>query len=72
MNILVTGGNGFIGQHLLRELAQTDHTIAVITRQEMLDPGSIKVIAGDLGMFEEMLEKLPEDSVGDSFLQYIS
>ena len=60
MNILVTGGNGFVGRHLLRELARTNHKIASITRQEMLDQASIKVITGDLGMFEEMREELIE------------
>ncbi len=58
MNILVTGGNGFVGQYLLSKLAQTNHKIASITRQKMLGRGSIKVIAGDLGLFEEMREEL--------------
>ena len=60
MNIIVTGANGFVGQHLLRELAQTNYKIAAITRREMLGLDSIKVITGDLGMFEEMRDELIE------------
>ena len=35
MKALVTGGTGFIGQHTLRRLAQTDHQVVCLVR-----PGS--------------------------------
>ncbi len=54
MNILVTGGNGFVGQHLLRELVKTNHDTAVISRNVMLGWCSIKIIISDLGKFEEI------------------
>ncbi|MDR1789403.1 MAG: NAD(P)-dependent oxidoreductase [Opitutaceae bacterium] len=38
MNIAITGATGFIGGHLLRELAATPHTLAVITRPSSPTP----------------------------------
>jgi len=58
MNILVTGGSGFVGRHLLKELAQTNHKIACISRQELVDFDSIKIILGDLSMPEKMRQEL--------------
>ena len=54
MKILVTGGNGFIGQHLLKELSKTEHIIAGIVRHKKINFKSIKLINGDLGKVEEM------------------
>jgi len=60
MNIIVTGGSGFVGRHLLKELVQTNHNIASITRQEFFHFDSIKIILGDLSLSERMRQELIE------------
>ncbi len=40
MHIAITGGTGFIGRHLARDLAQRDHQVVLIARgQDRRDPG---------------------------------
>ena len=33
MNIFVTGGTGFVGRHLTRELTEQGHQITILTRE---------------------------------------
>ena len=60
MNILVTGGSGFIGNHLLRALVQTNHNIACISRQKLVDFDSIQLILGDLVLTAKMRQEIIE------------
>ncbi len=34
MKVFMTGGTGFVGTYLSRELAQAGHTITILTRRE--------------------------------------
>lgn len=60
MNVLITGGPGFIGAHLVRALLAKGHTVAVLARpanalhrlREVLP--SIRVISGELGDAETL------------------
>jgi nucleoside-diphosphate-sugar epimerase len=58
MNILVTGGNGFVGQHLMKELAGTSHHIAAILRNEIHKWDNVQVINGSLNGIEKFQEKI--------------
>ena len=58
MNILVTGGSGFIGLHLLKELAKSRHKVAVISKREIPELSSIETILGNFDAFDKMHKKL--------------
>ena len=49
MNVLVTGGGGFLGSHLARRLAELGHRVSVLGRSRYPElPGSITAIQADL------------------------
>ncbi|HUF11245.1 MAG TPA: complex I NDUFA9 subunit family protein [Rhodothermales bacterium] len=53
MNVLVTGGNGFIGSYVLRKLAGTGHSVRVLTRDSSSDDlaiqaDNIEVVTGNI------------------------
>jgi UDP-glucose 4-epimerase len=58
LNILVTGGSGFIGLHLLKELAKSRHRVAVISKREIPELSSIKTILGNFNTLDKMHKKL--------------
>jgi UDP-glucose 4-epimerase len=63
MNILVTGGGGFIGSHLCRDLLRAGHRVAALSRDpapwRLADElGSITLISGHLERQDEWAEKL--------------
>lgn len=47
MNILVLGGQGFIGSHIVDKLFQDGHSVRVLTRSPVLGKPEIKYISGD-------------------------
>jgi UDP-glucose 4-epimerase len=50
VRILVTGGSGFVGRAVVRELRRLDHEVTVLTRRPGGDPGwnDVTVLRGDL------------------------
>src|SRR5580698_7479873 len=62
MRILVTGGTGFIGQHLCRRLVDRgDHVIALVRspRKASALPPGVEMLQGDLSIFADPTTKLP-------------
>ncbi|MBC7429946.1 MAG: SDR family oxidoreductase [Bacteriovorax sp.] len=56
MNILITGGTGFLGGHLVGELSRTFKTVYVLSRQQNLEKfkhiSNIEFITGDITNLE--------------------
>ena len=59
MNVLVTGGTGFIGLHVVRALLKREHKVAVLARnrakaQHMYRWDKVEVCEGDITDFDSM------------------
>lgn len=66
MKVLVTGGTGFIGTHLVRELIKEGHETAVLVKSKEKGEGlkqrlPVTVIYGDVTKMEEM-DRLDEEA----------
>ncbi len=48
MRILITGGTGFIGQHAVAALADTEHELAIVSRNARPDEGRTRFVRIDL------------------------
>ncbi|HEC94801.1 MAG TPA: NAD-dependent epimerase/dehydratase family protein [Thermoplasmatales archaeon] len=48
MNVLVTGGSGFIGRYLVDELVENGYKVKILTRQSSLKIKRAKVVHGDI------------------------
>lgn len=72
MRILVIGGNGFIGSHLVSELVESGHIVAVFHRSDVGLVGSgIIQIQGDrnrLSHYEDQLRQFSPDIIIDLIL----
>jgi nucleoside-diphosphate-sugar epimerase len=66
MRVLVTGGTGFIGQHLCRKLAERGDEVIALVRSKRkaasLPPGTT-LLEGDLSLFADPAAKLPPSDV---------
>ena len=58
MNILVTGGAGFIGSHTLIELYKAGHTAVVVDNLSNSNPVALKRVAEIIGIPEIPFYKL--------------
>ena len=58
MKILVTGGTGFIGQHLSRELDERGHDVTALARNsDDADlPASVEVVEGDVTTYDSIVD----------------
>ncbi len=48
MNVAVTGGNGFIGRHVVAALATAGHAVTVLSRGATAVPGAARVVRADI------------------------
>jgi len=59
MRILVIGGSGtFIGAHVVGELTEMGHEVAVLSRREPPPSGVVRYIAGDRQRLRELIQPL--------------
>ncbi|WP_227380835.1 NAD-dependent epimerase/dehydratase family protein [Haladaptatus halobius] len=58
MNILVTGGDGFVGRNLCRELADDGHDLTVLSRtpDPSVLPDGTETVAGDVMEYESIAD----------------
>ena len=60
MKILVTGGTGFVGRHLCRELKSRGHSVTALARQPSKGdlPGGVEKAMGDMTAYDSLLEPM--------------
>jgi len=46
--ILVTGGTGMLGRHVVRRLSDAEHGVRVLTRRTDKDKAGVRFVSGDL------------------------
>lgn len=58
MNILVTGGDGFVGRNLCRELADDGHNLTVLSRtpDPSVLPDGTETVSGDVMVYESIAD----------------
>ncbi len=73
MNVLVTGGAGYIGSHVSHELADSGHSPTVLddlsTGLRRLVPSSARLVVGDVGD-EALVRRLAEEQRFDAVLHF--
>lgn len=60
MHTVITGGTGFIGAALARQLAASGHTVTILSRQSLPDEGAVRYIS--------TLDALPDDAEVDALV----
>ena len=58
MNILITGGSGFIGKYLIDELLMHNYNVKIITRKSKLNITNIETIKGDITNLDNCISAL--------------
>jgi nucleoside-diphosphate-sugar epimerase len=58
MNILVTGGTGFIGSYLVKDLIKQNYKIKILTRKRNKFNDQIEEIVGNITKFEDCLNAM--------------
>ncbi|AOW81135.1 NAD-dependent epimerase/dehydratase [Halodesulfurarchaeum formicicum] len=65
MKVLVTGGSGFVGTHLSRELASRGHEVTALSRSpdgEEL-PDAVETVSGDVTEYESLVDPIEGQDV---------
>jgi len=65
MNVLVTGGTGFVGTHLCQELIDRGHNVTALSRSGSGDdlPEEVSVVTGDVTKPETLAEPMADQDV---------
>ncbi|MFH5801721.1 complex I NDUFA9 subunit family protein [Haladaptatus sp. CMAA 1911] len=65
MNILVTGGDGFVGRNLCRELAEDGHDLTVLSRtpDESVLPDGTGTVTGDVTEYESIVDAFASQDI---------
>jgi len=60
MRILVTGGSGFVGRHLCRELKSRGHSVTALSRRPSEGdlPGGVEKAMGDVTAYDSLIEPM--------------
>jgi len=60
MKILVTGGTGFVGRHLCRELKSRGHSVTALARRPSAGelPGGVEKAMGDVTAYDSLVEPM--------------
>jgi dTDP-glucose 4,6-dehydratase len=70
MRILVTGGLGFIGSNLVKELRKRGHDVWLCDLRSSEDPKSIRCDVGEFRQVERLFEKQPFEFVYHAAAEY--
>jgi NADH dehydrogenase len=65
MKVLVTGGSGFVGRHLCRELKSRGHTVTALSRTPSGGdlPGNVEKAIGDVTAYDSLVEPMRDQDV---------
>lgn len=62
----VTGGNGFVGSHIVKQLTERGHDITLLLREssnlDILDDISFSKVIGDVTDIESLQRGIPDDT----------
>lgn len=72
MSVLLTGGSGFIGVPLVKELVRRGHQVVVFDNRPNLDAfeevlDRVRIVQGDVTIFDEVFDSMKENRVTDVF-----
>ncbi|MFW9919756.1 MAG: NAD-dependent epimerase/dehydratase family protein [Candidatus Thorarchaeota archaeon] len=66
VHCFVTGGNGFVGSHIVRELEKRGHDITLLLRKssnlDLISGVSFKTVTGDVTDFSSLISGIPNDT----------
>src|SRR3990167_7680025 len=64
--LLLTGANGFVGQHLIKALADQYQILGIVHQADLQDSGNVSYQSGnilDRGFLEDIINKQQPDSI---------